>query len=124
MKESDDNLFTITQHEVSSGSVKAVLAIKNDHSILKGHFPGQPVVPGVCMMEVIQKLLELKAQRKLMMHHADNIKFLSVIDTNQISVVEATVSVQNQDNSYIVNATLFSGSVTFFKLKASFRPLE
>lgn len=50
-----------------------------DHAIFSGHFPGQPVVPGVCMMEMVRELLEQHSGRRLWLHRADQVKFLSPI---------------------------------------------
>jgi 3-hydroxyacyl-[acyl-carrier-protein] dehydratase len=118
------SFFTILKHEAAPGSVKALLSINKDHEILKGHFPGQPIVPGVCMMQMVKEILECETNRILRLTEAENMKFLSVIDPRQNSEIEASVLFKEEDESISLNASLFSGSVTFFKLKAVFRNAE
>lgn len=119
-----DTFFSVVKQESSPGSVKAWLSINKDHDILKGHFPGKPIVPGVCMMQIITELMELRTKRNLRIKEAQNMKFLSVIDPVQNNIIEASVSFI-EDNSYVlVDASLFAGSVIFFKLKAILQHIE
>jgi 3-hydroxyacyl-[acyl-carrier-protein] dehydratase len=114
-----DSFYSVIKNESSSGSIKALLAIQRDHTIFLGHFPGQPVVPGVCMMQMIKELMELNIQRKLQISTADNMKFLSVIDPRQNPEVEAMVSYTEDQGLYVLTASLTAGDVIFFKLKAT-----
>src|SRR5688572_25312778 len=93
------SFFTILKHEATPGSVKALLSINRDHEILKGHFPGQPIVPGVCMMQMIKEILEQEMNRSLRLTEADNIKFLSVIDPNQNNEIEANIIFREDEGS-------------------------
>lgn len=113
-----NTFFKILKEEPAAGAVKALLSIDKDHAILKGHFPGQPVVPGVCMMQIIKELVERQTQRNLRLAGAENMKFLSVLDPGHHQEIEASVSFSENNGVISLNASLFSGSVTFFKLKA------
>jgi 3-hydroxyacyl-[acyl-carrier-protein] dehydratase len=119
-----DSFFRIIKEEHGPGSIKAVLIINKDHAILKGHFPGQPVVPGVCMMQMVKELVEVRTNRLLRVTEADNMKFLSVIDPFQNNKIEAAVTFVDSEENIQLNATLFSGTTTFFKLKATLQTTE
>jgi len=54
------------------------IKLNPDHSIFKGHFPGQPVVPGVSYIEMIREIMEAVIKKKLYLKEASNIKFLSI----------------------------------------------
>jgi len=119
-----DTFFSVVKQESAPGFVKAWLSINKDHDLLKGHFPGKPIVPGVCMMQMITELMELRTKRNLRIKEAQNMKFLSVIDPVQNNIIEASVSFI-EDNSYVsVDASLFAGSLIFFKLKAILQSIE
>ncbi len=114
-----DNFYSIVKKELTPAGGSAVIAIDAEHKILKGHFPGQPVVPGVCMMQIVRELTELATNKKLKIVEGDNLKFLSIIDPRQNREVEVTLTNKEEGDSYIVNATLFAGAVTFFKFKGT-----
>lgn len=119
-----NTFFKILKEEPAEGAVRALLSIDKDHAILKGHFPGQPVVPGVCMMQIVKELVERQTKRTLRLAEAENMKFLSVIDPRQHQEVEASVSFSENNGIISLNASLFSGSVTFFKLKATLQNVQ
>lgn len=112
------SLFELKEFKSGEGAVNAILGINEHHDIFKGHFPGQPILPGVCMMQVTKELIEKALQKKLIIAEGDNIKFLAVIDPNQTPEVNAQVSYTQSNDNVSINASLFAGNVTFFKLKA------
>lgn len=119
-----NTFFRILQEAPAPGVVKALLSIDKDHEILKGHFPGQPVVPGVCMMQIVKELVERQTKRALRLTEAENIKFLSVIDPTRNNEIEASISFSDDNGVISLNASLFSGSLVFFKLKATLQNIS
>lgn len=60
--------------------MRATLALNPSHPIFAGHFPGQPVVPGACQLQIVQEVLSHLTGRDLRLQKADQIKFLTPID--------------------------------------------
>lgn len=50
-----------------------------DHKVYEGHFPGQPVVPGVCTLTVIREAVSQAAGREMMFSSIKECKFLSAL---------------------------------------------
>src|SRR4026208_2605642 len=102
-----EDFFTITTLQADNDSVHAVLEINAAHRIFEGHFPGQPVVPGVCMMQMIKEIMEKIRHRKLQITSASNMKFLSLIDPNQFAEVNTMISwVDAEQGSIAITASL------------------
>lgn len=116
-----NDFYTLLHHEPSPGSVKAKISINRNHKILEGHFPGLPIVPGVCMMQIIREVMEVTTSKALSLTGADNMKFLSVINPDQNKEVDVAVTYTEDGGQFLVTATLFAGAVTFFKLKATLK---
>lgn len=116
-----NDFYTMLHYEPALGSVKAKISINKNHTILEGHFPGLPIVPGVCMMQIIREIMEVTTGKALSLIAADNMKFLSVINPDQNNEVDVAVTYTEGDGQFLVNATLFAGTVTFFKLKATLK---
>src|SRR6187549_3371631 len=89
------------QREPNSFSCK--VAFNTQQDIFKGHFPGQPVVPGVGMMEMVKELLEQQTDKMLWLRNAGIVKFLQLITPDVQPVVN--VSWQKDGPSYNVNAS-------------------
>lgn len=113
-----NDFFFIRTIENDEKSLKVSLQINKTHKIFAGHFPAVPVVPGVCMMQMMKEIMEQQKKCKLMLTAADNMKFLAVINPTEHSEIEADIQYENGSDGVKISATLFSGSTTFFKVKA------
>ena len=51
-----------------------------EHAIFKGHFPGNPVTPGVCMMQIIKELSQEILGSSLILKSSSNVKFMALIN--------------------------------------------
>ena len=113
----DQFYSTITQSSTDS-RIDARIAFNAEHDIFRGHFPALPVVPGVCMIQIVREVMEVFTAAPLSIVASDNIKFMSVIDPTKNMEVEVRIDFAREIDGYHVNASIFSGSVTFFKIKA------
>ncbi|ASZ11470.1 3-hydroxyacyl-ACP dehydratase [Chitinophaga pendula] len=115
--------YTIVQEHAEEGQpLRLSIALNAAHPIFEGHFPGQPVVPGVCMMQTIQELLERKLERKLQLKKANSMKFLNAI--NPLHHPEVAIELQHttqEDGTIKVNALLKSDPLTFMKFQGVFK---
>ncbi|MEO5594071.1 MAG: 3-hydroxyacyl-ACP dehydratase [Chitinophagaceae bacterium] len=115
------DFYTIASSVTEADKIEAVLKINADHEIFRGHFPGQPVVPGVCMMQIVKELLETVTGKSLRLRTGLDLKFLSVIDPGKNNTIhsETNYSVLASGD---INATarLFYNETTFFKFKGVF----
>lgn len=117
-----NSLFFVDQITTGDYSIEAVVRIDKNHAIFEGHFPGKPIVPGVCMMQLVKELLEQSEEKELRIQSAATIKFLAVIDPTVNEYVSASILIEhNNDLELKITASLFAGEVTFFKLKAALK---
>ena len=115
--------FTIDSFSDDCETLKATIVLNSGHEIFKGHFPGQPVVPGVCMMQIVRELMERAAGSRLRIVNGENLKFLSIINPVENTKVEVLINFSRDSDFYKINAAIFSGQVTFFKFKGGFHRL-
>jgi 3-hydroxyacyl-[acyl-carrier-protein] dehydratase len=114
-----NDFYSILQKVQTAGVIKAKININKSHRILEGHFPGLPVVPGVCMLQIVREIMEVNTGKELKLSEADSMKFLSVINPEETNEVDVVVNYIEEGKKISINATLFAGTVTFFKLKAT-----
>ena len=116
-----DDLFTIKALEQTEEKYKATVVIDTAHPIFKGHFPGQPVLPGVCTVEILKALIAEIRQEKYRLAEAGTIKFLSLVDPTQNNEMMFDIDLADRDDHLQVSATatLIEGPVAF-KLKGKF----
>jgi len=116
-----NDFFTISNFHTEHDLVTASITFDKNHLIFQGHFPGNPIVPGVCMIQLVREVMEVKEKKTLRMAEGDNIKFLSVINPEQTPSVNLNIRYKFVGNSYAIDASLFLDQVTYFKFKGSFQ---
>ena len=79
-----------------------VCEVDPKHKIFEGHFPGQPVVPGVCLIQSLKEIIEESEGRKFQLESASNIKFLAVIDPNVNQTITWEVSLDKTEEGLVV----------------------
>jgi 3-hydroxyacyl-[acyl-carrier-protein] dehydratase len=113
-----NDFYRIEYLQRDPNSVSCKVAFNKQHDIFKGHFPNQPVVPGVCMMQMVKELLEQQTDQTLWMRNADQVKFLQLVTPDVQPIVN--IAWQKSGGSYNVTAT-FKNEISFlFKLNGDF----
>ncbi|MGI4862384.1 MAG: hypothetical protein ACRYFZ_00560 [Janthinobacterium lividum] len=104
--------------ETTATSVQATIRLNPEHAIFAGHFPGQPVVPGVCMLQIIKELLAGAIQQPVQLVRASNIKFLTVLTPGTHEIVSVQLKFDSSENGILVSeATISSGADRFIRLQ-------
>ena len=113
-------LYKIETIEHANAEVHAVVDLNAFDAIFQGHFPGQPVLPGACMVQMIKEILEEALNRPLRLIKADNLKFLLQVDPRNNTWLQATIKYNIDDAGLKVNAELATPQAVCFKLQGMF----
>lgn len=97
-----NDFFHIEAIETKGKDIVATINMNSAHSIYHAHFPGNPITPGVCLVQMSTELLEIGLTKHLNLQNAVKIKFKkpmapSVRPTftfQKILITESQVSVQ------------------------------
>ena len=117
------DFYTINNLQVVGTTVNAELVLNAGHSIYEGHFPGQPVTPGVCMMQMIKELIETVLKINTKLNRVNEMKFLRMIIPGENNHVQAQLKYDIEAGGAImVTAALLRDTATHFKFKGSFLP--
>lgn len=74
-----NELFHIDQKRDEGKATAYDLTLNADHFIYKAHFPGEPITPGVCLIQMAKELLEDCLGEPLHVVAVKNVKFLNII---------------------------------------------
>lgn len=98
---------------INEGKYLASITLNKDHDIFKGHFPGNPVTPGVCMMQIIKEITESVLNVSLIMVSTSNVKFMALINPEVNSKLVLDLEISENENSEIKvkNTTSFEETV-------------
>lgn len=119
------DFYTINSLEKKDGNkYEAVLSINEKHEVFKGHFPGNPIMPGVCMMQIIKELTEKVTGLALMMQSLTNVKFMALINPEITPELKLELDIaQTEEGLVKVKNTTTFGETVALKLSSSYKKI-
>lgn len=100
-------------------SFSVTIYLDPGHAIYQGHFPDNPIVPGVCQLRMITEIISEITGKKMKLLEADNIKFLSVINPNEHPKLTVDcVLKESEEGIFRVTASISDHEQVFFKCKS------
>ena len=119
-----NSLYTIKRmlREGDSNKLSAMIRLNPSHEIFKGHFPGNPILPGVCVVQILKEILMYQSDNKLILNYASSIKYLSYINPVVNSIINIDVELKEAgDGNIFCIAILYFESVVFCRFKGEFK---
>jgi len=117
-----NDLYTVEQIVGEGKKLIVLIRINPLHDIFKGHFPGNPVLPGVCIIQILKEILASHLGNMVVLVKIDIIKFLSFINPEMNNKINLDMEINEPGNDIIFcNACLFFESVVFCRFRGSFR---
>lgn len=119
------DFYTISSIEKNdSQKYLAIIFINKNHDVFKGHFPSNPIMPGVCMMQIIKELTEQITQTSLLMQSLSNVKFMALINPEANPELHLELDITETEDGLIkVKNTTFFDQTTALKLASVYKKL-
>jgi 3-hydroxyacyl-[acyl-carrier-protein] dehydratase len=117
-----NNLYSIQSMSESDDQILATVRLMADHAIFGGHFPGQPVLPGVCMMEMVAEIVGECRKVAYRVSAGPLIKFLRMIDPRINPEIQIEIKYNTDLNTVHTSGRIFSGTEVFMKFQLSLVP--
>jgi len=123
-----DNFYTILSSESSDSTIWTIqIKLNPGHPVYQGHFPEHPVVPGVCLLQLIKECVEDIRQQKLQVtqHISVALTFKETEEGTLQLQAEGSVKKEAVKKSTVKESTVEENTVKdecFIKLKAALTP--
>jgi len=118
------NFYTIVELDCSDKEkIKAIIDLNKEHEVYEGHFPGNPVVPGVCLTQLIKEVMENVEDKELSLVYANNIKFMAVVnpEIDDRLQIDLKVKYDTEENIIKVDSVTHFNEKVFYKFKGNFK---
>ena len=119
-----NSLYQIKQilTEGDGSKFTVIIELNPSHKIFNGHFPGNPILPGVCVVQILKEILMYQSDNKLILNYASSIKYLSYINPVVNSIINIDVELKEAgDGNIFCIAILYFESVVFCRFKGEFK---
>ena len=119
------DFYKVVSLEKNEQQHVVVILVNEKNDVFNGHFPGNPIMPGVCMMQIIKELTEEITGTKLMMQSLSNVNFMALINpevTPELRI-ELDVTTTDEDLIKVKNSSYFNDT-TALKLSAVYKKIQ
>jgi 3-hydroxyacyl-[acyl-carrier-protein] dehydratase len=103
----------LSEEKTGDSKYNITILVNEKHEIFKGHFPENPIMPGVCMIQIIKELAEKITETTLMIQTLANVKFMALInpEKNPELRLELDITITEDDLVKVKNTTYFNETV-------------
>ena len=113
-----NGLYNLLKVQLDGNKILADIELNPGHDIYRGHFPGQPILPGVLQLQIVQEILASALGKKIRLKSASNIKFLAMVDPGQVISLKLEIEIISEiEDVCRVSAKIQSGNTVFLRFK-------
>lgn len=114
-----EGLYTVKGFREEDGTVFDV-ELDPSHAIFGGHFPGMPVLPGVCAMYMIKECASRLAGTALRYAQVQEVKFLAAVIPSESRALEVRLELggADADGHRALRGEVAAQGRTMLKIKA------
>ena len=110
-----------TINQVNDNTIHVSILLNKNHDVFNGHFPNNPITPGVCMIQAIKEIAQTQVNSLLFIHKISNVKFTAIINPNVNPDLILELSLINENNTIKVkNITKFTDGTIALKCNGTF----
>lgn len=118
-------LYTVTERRRNGDDVTFRLRLDAGSEIFRAHFPGNPIMPGACMVQTAVRLAAEATGRRLRLTEIRTAKFLATVSPGTAATVDYTLTGMTADDETLsFNATVRCGGTINAKMSLRCKILQ
>lgn len=94
------------------------VSLMPDSEVYEGHFPGKPVAPGVCMMQMVKECYEYASCTVTRLEKIKLCRFLRLVEPLKVQDLQIQLDAVESDGKADIQASVFKNEEVFVSLKA------
>ena len=105
----------------NGSTITTKVKLNKDHPIYNGHFPNNPITPGVIIIQIIKEIVEKYLDDLFFLKKIINVKYISPINPTIHNLLIIEIYIQKEKDSIIVKSLIkFNNLDTAVKFRGIF----
>ena len=109
--------FTVTESRTADGHGEFGVRLEKGHPVYEGHFPGNPVSPGVCNLQMVKECAEKVTGHRLTFRRVAQYRLMEVVSPWKEPALHVTVDIAEADGTYKLTAKVTAADVEAISVK-------
>ena len=119
----ENTFYTVEKTDSTENTYIVEVLLNASHGIYEAHFPGNPITPGVCLLQIALELLNLKFERDLRLVQAKSIKYLKVVNPLENPKIEFSITYKTENDLIFADIHIKDGKTVFTRINAIYKGL-
>lgn len=115
------DFYEIKQFSFTENQVLAQIRLNPGHKVYDGHFPDQPVVPGVIQLQIIKEMMEKTGKQDLLLNKMTFAKYLKMIIPELTPELSIQIDFSKNEVGFQFSAAIINEQSIFTKVKGTFK---
>ena len=113
-----ENYYKINDVVKEEGRTIFQISLNPACKVYEGHFPGEPVSPGVCNIQMIKECAEQVVGKPLLLNNLQQCRLTTLVTPLVHPQVEVTIALEEKGETYKLKATIGKREDIYLDLKA------
>ena len=117
------DFYKASNTKKDGNTIHSIINLNTEHPIYKGHFPENPVLPGIMQIEIIKDILKHELDTALHLQKVSSIKYLNLI-TPEISDLQFELNIKPLEDVYKIKCVIKKDNLIYTKFSGQFSLIE
>ena len=113
-----ENYYKINDIVKEKGKAIFQVSLMQDCKVYEGHFPDEPVSPGVCNIQMIKECAEQVVGKSLFLNNLQQCRLTTLITPFVYPQLKVEISMEEKEDIYKLKATIGKDGDIYIELKA------
>ncbi len=116
-----ENLYQFENLSEDGDKITSDVIVNANSSIFEGHFPNQPITPGVMQLDLVKGILESATNKSYSLENLNRCKFLAIWDPSEMPKIKVELTLKEIEEGLKVSAIGKSEEKNIFKFSALYK---
>lgn len=119
-----NNLYNIVSStEESDSAARFEISLIPESEVFAAHFPGEPIMPGACILQVALELYNSWKQSQAVISKVTNLKFLSVISPDKVTTLSVSIEIKKKEEDQTsIKVDFYDADTEYTKMSLLLHP--
>ena len=113
----ENKYFTVTASHITDTHGEFDVRLEKGHPVYAGHFPGNPVSPGVCNLQMVKECAEKGAGHALTFRRVAQYRLMEVVSPWKEPDLHISLDVAETDGQYKLTAKMTAAGEEVISVK-------
>lgn len=120
----ENTFYKSTSFQFENGMIHSEVELQKEHPIFKGHFPNNPVTPGVCMLQIIKELVQKATHTHLFLQQCSQVKFMALINPETHPLLKIEIQVTEEAGGFKIKCNTRFDNTVALKLNGRLKKMN